>query len=286
MVNVAIIFNLFSMRFGFFMNKFLSSVAIALILSGCAANQSTISKDAQITQNWTGEQLYNEALAELNSGNYTRAIKLYELLRAKPVESRYAELSLLDSAYAYYKSEEHVKALAALARFQKSYPASVHLDYAMYLKGLILFREEQSFMRKLSAQDWSDRDPAANRKAYQAFDELIKKYPNSRYADDAIKRMAQLVDALGGHEIAIARYYAKRGAFAAANNRAQRVVAYHENTRFVEEALAIMIFTYKKMDKPILAEDVRLLLESNFPKSPYLQHDWEADDMPWWRYWK
>ena len=55
---------------------------VVAALSGCAANQSKISKDAQITQNWTADQLYSEARNELNSGNYTRATKLYELLRA------------------------------------------------------------------------------------------------------------------------------------------------------------------------------------------------------------
>ena len=268
------------------MKKFLFSVVVVAALSGCAANQSKISKDAQITQNWTADQLYSEARNELNGGNYTRATKLYELLRARQPEGRYIEQSLLDTAYAQYKNEEPEKALIALARFKQNYPASRDMDYALYLKGLVLFAEEQSFLRKLASQDWADRDPASNRKAYYAFEELVKKYPTSKYAADATKRMAKLVDALGGHEIAIARYYAKRGAYVAANNRAQRVIENFQNTRFVEESLAIMIFTYKKMNKPQLAEDVRQVLQHNFPNSPYLQKGWVADDMPWWRYWK
>lgn len=266
------------------MKKMLLALSVAAVLSGCAANQSKMSKDEQLTQGWTAEQLYSEARNELNSGNYSRAVSLYDVLRARQPNGRYAEQSLLDTAYAHYKDEEPKKALLALARFQHHYPASVDMDYALYLKGLVLFAEDQSFLNKLSSQDWSDRDPVANRKAYYVFEELVRRFPSSKYADDATKRMAQLVDALAGHEIAIARYYAKRGAYLAANNRAQNVIKDFQNTRFVEESLAIMMFTYHKMNKPTLAADVRRVLAHNFKNSPYLQHEWQADDRPWWRW--
>lgn len=267
------------------MKNFLLVIAVAAALSACA-NTSTVDKEAQKTQNWTIDQLYNEARNELNGNNYTRAVSLYELLRSREPDGRYVEQASIETAYAHYKNEEKEKALAAIARFQQQFPASVDMDYALYLKGLILFDEDQSFLNRLASQDWSDRDPAANRKAFYAFEELVQKYPNSKYAEDSRKRMSQLVDALGGHEIAIARYYAKRGAWIAANNRAQRVIEKFQNTRYVEEALAIMVFSYKKMDKPQLADDVQRVLQQNFPQSPYLQKDWVADDMPWWRYWK
>ena len=160
------------------------------------------------------------------------------------------------------------------------------MDYALYLKGLVLFNEDQSFLNKLASQDWSDRDPKANRDAYQAFAELVQRYPNSKYAADATERMAKLVDALGGNEISVARYYMKRGAYVAAANRAQKIVSRYQNTRYVEEALAMMELAYKKLDKPQLAADTRRVLETNFPQSPFLQHEWRSDDMPWWRYWR
>ena len=160
------------------------------------------------------------------------------------------------------------------------------MDYALYLKGLVLFNEDQSFLNKLASQDWSDRDPKANRDAYQAFAELVQRYPNSKYAADATERMAKLVDALGGNEISVARYYMKRGAYVAAANRAQKIVSRYQNTRYVEEALAMMELAYKKLDKPQLAADTRRVLETNFPQSPFLQHQWQPNDMPWWRYWR
>ncbi len=255
-------------------------------MSGCAGTKGTVDKDAQITQDWTVEKLYAEAHDELNSHNYTRAVKLYEILESRFPNGRYAQQSQLDTAYAYYKDDEPEKALAAVDRFLRQHPQHPNMDYALYLRGLILFNEDQSFLNKLASQDWSDRDPKANREAYQAFAQVVQQFPDSRYAADATERMAKLVDALGGNEIAVARYYMKRGAYLAAAKRAQKIVSQYQNTRFVEESLAMMELAYRKLDKPQLADDTRRILAQNFPQSPYLQKQWQPADMPWWRYWK
>lgn len=269
------------------MKKILLMVAIATALSACAGNKSTVSQEARETQSWSNDQLYREARTELDGGNYSRAARLYELLRARQPEGRFTEQSLLETAYAHYKNEEKAAAMAALARYQQNYPAGIDMDYALYLKGLILFDEDQSFLNKLASKDWADRDPQANRRAYQAFAELVRRYPKSKYAEDATKRMAQLVDALGGHEMAIARYYAGRGAYIAANNRAQSVVKNFQNTRYVEEALAIMAYSYGKMGNSQLKDDTERVLRSNFPDSPYLTQEWSGgSQLPWWRFWK
>ncbi|MGF6146992.1 Competence lipoprotein ComL precursor [Kingella potus] len=267
------------------MKKFLLVAALGAALAGCAS-KGTSDKDAQITQDWSVEKLYAEAQDELNSNNYTRAVKLYELLESRFPQGRYAQQAQLDTAYAYYKDEEREKALAAVERFQKLHPQHPSMDYALYLKGLILFNEDPSFLNKLASQDWSDRDPKANREAYQAFSELVRNYPQSKYVEDATKRMTKLVDALAGNEMAVARYYAKRGAYLAAANRAQNIVTGFQNTRYVEEALAIMELSYQKMNRPQLAEDTRRILQQNFPQSPYLTRSWKDNDAPWWRYWK
>ena len=268
------------------MKKIVAASIVMAILSACATPNATVSKDAQMSKDWSNDRLYSEARNALNSGNYSHANALYGVLRARQPDGRYTEQSLLDSAYAHYKNEEMPQALALLSRFERNYPASVDMDYALYLKGLIFFAEDQSFLRKLASQDWSDRDPEANRRAFRVFEQLVNRFPQSKYAEDSRRRMAQLVDALGGHEIAIARYYAKRHAYVAANNRAQHVLQQYQNTRYVEEALAIMIFSYEKMGNTQLADDTRRVLQQNFANSPYLAKSWQPDDIPWWRWWK
>lgn len=268
------------------MKKIVAASIVMAILSACATPNATVSKDAQMSKDWSNDRLYSEARNALNSGNYSHANALYGVLRARQPDGRYTEQSLLDSAYAHYKNEEMPQALALLSRFERNYPASVDMDYALYLKGLIFFAEDQSFLHRLASQDWSDRDPEANRRAFRVFEQLVNRFPQSKYAEDSRRRMAQLVDALGGHEIAIARYYAKRHAYVAANNRAQRVLQQYQNTRYVEEALAIMIFSYEKMGNTQLADDTRRVLQQNFANSPYLAKPWQPDDIPWWRWWK
>ena len=268
------------------MKKIVAASIVMAILSACATPNATVSKDAQMSKDWSNDRLYSEARNALNSGNYSHANALYGVLRARQPDGRYTEQSLLDSAYAHYKNEEMSQALALLSRFERNYPASVDMDYALYLKGLIFFAEDQSFLRKLASQDWSDRDPEANRRAFRVFEQLVNRFPQSKYAEDSRRRMAQLVDALGGHEIAIARYYAKRHAYVAANNRAHHVLQQYQNTRYVEEALAIMIFSYEKMGNTQLADDTRRVLQQNFANSPYLAKSWQPDDIPWWRWWK
>ncbi|HHK5569311.1 TPA: outer membrane protein assembly factor BamD [Neisseria lactamica] len=267
------------------MKKILLMVSLSLALCACASSQGTVDKDTQTTQGWGVEKLYAEAQDELGGGNYTRAVKLYEILGSRFPTGRYAQQALLDTAYAYYKDDEKDKALAAIDRFRNLYPQHPNMDYALYLRGLVLFNEDQSFLNKLTSQDWSDRDPKADREAYQAFAELVRRFPDSKYAADASARMIKLVDALGGNEMAVARYYMKRGAYIAAANRAQKIIGSYQNTRYVEESLAILELAYQKLGKPQLAADTRRVLETNFPKSPFLTHAWQPDDMPWWRYW-
>ncbi|MDO4998601.1 MAG: outer membrane protein assembly factor BamD [Neisseria sp.] len=266
------------------MKNILFVLALSSTLVACAANGTD--KDAQITQDWSVEKLYAEAQDELNSNNYTRALKLYEILESRFPQGRYAQQSQLDTAYAYYKDEQPEKALAALDRFHSLHPQHPRLDYALYLRGLIKFNEDQSFLNKLASQDWAERDPQANREAYQAFSQLVQHFPKSQYVPDATERMTKLVDALAGNEMAVARYYAKRGAYLAAANRAQAILKNFNNTRFVEEALALMAFSYKKLNQQQLASDTTRVLAQNFPSSPYLKEEWKSNDIPWWKYWK
>ena len=257
------------------------------MLSACSSTSTTaVSQDAQVTQDWSVDKLYAEAHEEMESRNYSRSVRLYEILRARFPNTRQAVQSRLDTAYAYYKDEQQPQALAHVEQFLKLYPNHPNTDYALYLKGLIVLNQDKSIFNKLASQDWSDRDPKANREAYQVFNELITRFPDSKYANDAREKMTRLVDALGGNEIAIARHYAKRGAYVAANNRAQKVLQNFQNTRYVEEALAIMVYSYQKMGNTQLAGDTRRVLETNFPESPYLKKEWSAKDTPWWRYWK
>ncbi|HNX70788.1 outer membrane protein assembly factor BamD [Rivihabitans pingtungensis] len=260
-------------------------VAAMLMTAGLVACSST-KGPADETRGWPIERLYGEARDELNSGNYTRAVQLYETLEARFPYGRYAQQAQMDLAYAHYKDKESQMALAACDRFIKLHPAHANLDYIYYLKGLIHFNEDESLLTRWTGQDLSERDPRAGREAFQAFGELIKRFPDSQYADDARKKMIILVDALAANEMHVARYYMKRKAYLAAANRAQAAIREFSNTPYVEEALALMATAYTELDLKPLADDSRRVLAQNYPNSRYLKTPWVYQDMPWYQFWR
>ncbi|NWK79790.1 MULTISPECIES: outer membrane protein assembly factor BamD [unclassified Aquitalea] len=263
------------------MKRYVVAAMLVMGLAGCATTETY-----DETRGWTVEKLYSEARDELNSGNYTRAVKLYETLEARYPYGRYAQQAEMDLAYTHYKDNEPELAVAAADRFIKLHPAHPNVDYVYYLKGLVYYNDDQGMLSKWAGQDMSERDPKAARESFLAFRELTTRFPNSKYSADALEKMNRLVDALGGGEMHVARYYMKRGAYLAAANRAQNVVKEYSNTKYPEEALALMSVAYDKLGMTKLGDDAKRVLALNYPKSAYLTQPWQVEEMPWWKVWK
>ncbi len=220
---------------------------------------------------WTAEKLYREAKDALDSGQYDLAIKRYEILEARFPYGRYSQQGQLEIAYAYYKQNEPASAVAATERFVKLHPNSPNVDYAHYLKGLAYFNEDLGILGRMARQDRTERDPKSARESFDAFKELVQRYPDSRYAPDAMARMKYLVNALASHEVHVARYYIKRGAYVAAANRAQYALKNYPQAPAQEEALLIMIQAYDVLGMPELRDDAERILRKNFPDSAQLK---------------
>ena len=118
--------------------------------------------------------------------------------------------------------------------------------------------------------DLAERDPQAINDALQAFETLVNQYPDSRYARDSKTRIRYLYDALATREIAIARYYFSRQAYVATVNRCKFVLENYDNAASVEDALGIMMHSYRLMEFPKLADDTQRILAKNYPSSAYL----------------
>lgn len=262
------------------MKKRFVTLLAAALLAGCA----TVDTQDE-TRGWSVDRLYSEAHDELNGGNYTRAIKLYETLQARYPYGKHAQQALMEEAYTHYKDAEPELAIAAANRFIRLYPTHESVDYMYYLKGLVYYNDDNSFLSRMTGQDMSERDPKAVRESYAAFRELVARFPQSKYAEDASIKMQRLVSALGGNEMHVARYYMKRGAWMAAISRAQIVVKEYANTGYNEEALAIMVAAYDKLGMKALSEDSLRVLQLNYPQSQYLQTPWQTQGMPWWKFW-
>lgn len=235
---------------------------VALLQGGCAWFGG---EDDDAAKNWTVERLYSEAKGALDSGYYSKAVEYYEFLETRFPFGVYGQQSLLDLAYAYYKTEEFESSIAACDRFIRLYPQNVHVDYAYFLKGLVNFNRGGGFMERFLPIDSSQRDQSAAMTSFRSFSELLEKYPQSRYAEDARKRMIFLRNRLASHEMHVADYYLKRGAYLAALNRARTVVESYPRTPSVPDALVLMAKAYKILEMPDLSADTVRVLELNYP---------------------
>jgi outer membrane protein assembly factor BamD len=254
------------------------SVAILLcvLLSGCGLS------DFDETAGWSAQKLYTEAKAELTGANYPQAIKYYEKLEARFPYGRFAQQAQLELAYAHYKDGDATGAVAAADRFIKLHPNHPNVDYAYYLKGIIWFNEDQGLIARFADMDPTQRDPKAARDSFDAFKELVQRFPDSKYAADSVQRMNWLVNALAAHEVHVARYYLSRGANVAAANRAQYALQNYPQAPALEEALYVLVKAYDAMGLGELRDDADRVMRKNFPESRYLGA--VADQKrPWWK---
>ena len=261
------------------------SAAVGCTLMAGALLTACASKPADRTEAWSPNRIYSEAKDEFNAGAYDKAIPLYETLEGRAAGTPLAQQAELDKAYAQYKDEQKPEALATLDRFMRLHPASPATDYALYLKGIINFNDNLGLFSALSRQDLSERDQKAAKEAFEAFDELVTRFPESRYASDASARMRYIINALAQHEVHVARFYYKRGAYVAAIDRAQEAVNNYRDAPALEEALYIMVQAYDKLGMDDLRDDSKRVLEQNYPNSRYVAQGFAPANKPWWQMW-
>jgi outer membrane protein assembly factor BamD len=254
----------------------------ALLIAGCGLLSS--SQDDE-TIGWSAQRLYGEAKDAMTAKEWPKAIKYLEKLEARYPYGRFAQQAQLEVAYAHWKDGERASAVAAADRFIKLYPNHPSVDYAWYLKGLINFNENQGLLAFLATPDMSDRDPKASREAFESFKEVVTRFPDSKYAEDSALRMRYLVNALASHEIHVARYYMKRGAFVAAANRAQYAIQHYPQSPAIEEAIFVLVRAYDALGMNDLRDAADRVMRTNFPESRYLKGDASKPDVPWWRIW-
>jgi outer membrane protein assembly factor BamD len=251
----------------------------AVLLAGC----DTIGRDE--TAQWTPEKLYAEAKDEAASGNYEKAVKLFERLEGRAAGSMLAQQAQVERAYYLWKSGEKAQALSTLERFIKLHPTSPALDYALYLQGLVNFNDNLGLLGSLASQDLSERDQQASRDAYQSFRQLVEQFPQSAYAEDARTRMSYIVNTLAAYEVHVARYYMRRGAYVAAANRAQQAVQEFQRSPSTEEALVILTQSYDRLGLTELRDDAERVLKTNFPNSTTTIDASGKRKTPWWKLW-
>lgn len=255
-------------------------VAVSALTTGCGL----LPEQADETVGWSANKLYAEAKEAAAGGAYDKAVKYFEKLESRYPYGRYAQQSQIEVAYAYYKQGEAASAVAACDRFIRLHPNHPNVDYVYYLKGLANFNEDLGLLGYVSNQDLTERDPKGSRESYDAFRDLVSRFPDSKYAPDALQRMQYLVNALASHQVHVATYYMKRGAYIAAINRAQTSIKTYPDAPANEGALFIMVKAYDLLGMNDLRDDAERVMRKNFPNSDYYKRGLNKE-VPWWKLW-
>ncbi len=248
----------------FRLRSLLVLVLLSSILSSCALFREAEDE----TKDWSANQLLSSAKAKLMESDYEGAIKYYEILEARYPLGRFAQQAQLDLLYAYYKFEEPESSIVAADRFIKLYPRHPRVDYAYYIKGLANFDRNYDTLQRYLPIDLSQRDQETAKESFESFAELVRLFPESRYAEDSRQRMVYLRNNMALHELHVADFYVRRGAHLAALNRAQYVVQHFDRTTAVPDALAMMVKMYKTLGYGELAEQSLRVLKLNYPDYP------------------
>ena len=251
------------------------------MIAGCSLLPSShdASEDAASVS-----ELYAKAKVEMNAENYEKATEYLEKLQSRFPYGIYAQQAQLDLIYVYYKNEDSASAIAAADRFVKFHPNSPAVDYAYYMKGLANFIGDTGVISSMVQKDMSKRDPKSETESFEAFKQLVTRFPSSKYAPDARQRMLYLANNLALHETHVAEYYYRRGAYVAAINRAKEVLLKFSGTPSTEKALIVMVRSYDALGMTQLQKDAERVLDSTYP-------EWKAKKVvekrtSWWNFWK
>ena len=232
---------------------------LALVLaSGLAACSSTDPSELAFEE-IPAEKLYAEGLVAMESGDAKAAKKSFDELDRQHPYSNYARKSIMLTAYTHYKGGQYTECVTAAKRFLALYPGDDDAPYAYYLIG-------QSYFKQIPDVT---RDQEASERAMQAMNELIQRYPDSEYSDDARQKIRITMDQLAGKEMQIGRYYLERREYIAAVNRFKVVVTDFQMTRQVEEGLMRLAESYLAMGITHEAQTAVAVLGHNFPQSKW-----------------
>jgi outer membrane protein assembly factor BamD len=230
----------------------LVSATLALLLAGCAG-----SDDEEEYVERPVEELYNEALDLMQEDNPRQAAQAFEEVERQHPYSQWATRAQLMTAYAFYQADQYDEAVDAARRFIDLHPGHKDVAYAYYLIGV-------SYYEQISDVG---RDQHNTELALEAFEELMRRFPSSNYARDASLKADLARDHLAGKEMAIGRYYLKRGKYLAAINRFRAVVENYQSTTHVPEALHRLTEAYTALGVTDEAQRTAAVLGYNFPSS-------------------
>ena len=230
----------------------LLACACALPLAGCASNKAK-TDTAYVARDVSS--LYTAAQRTMKQGDYLTAAKLFdEVVRQHPYSS-WASHAQIMSAFNYYLAQKYNDAVNSAQQYLTIHPGSDEAPYAQYLIAM-------SFYQQIADVTL---DQTVTQQASEAFNELIRRYPESRYAADARLKLDLIQDHLGGKDMEIGRYYERAGQWLAATYHFRAVVDNYQTTSHAPEALERLVECYLALGIPDEAWKASAVLGKNYP---------------------
>lgn len=247
------------------MRRKLKTLAMVTLVTGLMAGCANPSDPAEAYKDETPQQIYTRGKTALQDKSYSEAVKRFEALDIQYPYGSETEKAQLYLIYAYYMKEEYALSVAAADRFIRIHPTSPHVDYAFYMRGVANYYQNLGVLERLFSVDIATRDLTQVQKSYADFNELLVRFPQSRYAPAAHQYMIYLRNVMADHELHVANYYYSRRAYLAAANRASGLVAHYQGAPAVVDGLVVMVKSYRKLGLRKEEQDALTVLNYNYP---------------------
>ncbi|MGC6412701.1 MAG: outer membrane protein assembly factor BamD [Candidatus Puniceispirillaceae bacterium] len=229
-----------------------------LLLAGCV-NSTQYDTLEQVEQ--PVDTLYNEALDTVLTGDIEKAGAQFEEVERQHPYSAWAVRAQVMAAWSFYQANQYSDAVNALDRFIELYPAHSYTEYAYYLRALSFYEQIVDV----------ERDADMTRRALEAFEDLIRRYPEGTYARDSQLKLDLTRSHLAGKEMAVGRFYLEKGHFNAAIQRFEVVITQFDTTSQVPEALYRLSEAYLSLGLIDEAERVGAVALYNYPNSVWTE---------------
>ena len=205
------------------------------------------------------ETLYGAAKDKLDRGDAKVAAALFDEVERQHPYSPWARRAQLMSSFSYYVARDYTKSIQAAQRFLSIHPGNKDAPYAYYLVALCYYEQISDVTR----------DQKATEQTLDALNEVIRRYPATRYAVDAQLKLDLVNDHLAGKEMEIGRFYERSGKWLAAQLRFRNVVEHYQMTSHAPEALYRVVETNLALGVPEEAQKNAAVLGKNYPGNPW-----------------
>jgi outer membrane protein assembly factor BamD len=241
-----------------------SLIAAPLLLSACMSEKD-VDLSTYVDQTEPADVIYNQGLANMNAGRLDEASKKFAAVDREHPYSEFARKSMVMGAFANYRQGNYDDAISSARRYLTLYPSTDDAAYAEYIIGLSYYRQIKDVTQ----------DQKEAKLTVQTMQDLVTRWPNSDYVEDAKAKIRFANDQLAGKEMQIGRYYLERREYIAAVKRFRNVVENYSNTRQVEEALARLTEAYYAMGLTDEAQTAAAVLGHNYPDSPWYKDSYK-----------